>query len=70
MNECSSCIFQSECTPSEKLLQEIKNICEDYNNINNFYSNEADGENEEKWIEMSYNRLVDNLYNYCEDTAE
>jgi len=70
MKECSKCIycfFKTECTPPQKIFQ----VNNDYNSyqcfagIGDFFDDEiSDG-----WKEMSYNRLVDNLWEYKEDNS-
>jgi hypothetical protein len=64
MNECIICIFEKKCTQSKKLLQEF-NICKRFV-YDEFYNDdcidELDG-----WKEMSYNRYIDDGWEWLED---
>jgi len=74
---CNQCVFRELCTPWEKLLDNsLDNGCSNFTNINNFYLDEIDDEDEDAWNrtdeeniwrEMSWNKYVDKLYNYIED---
>jgi len=55
---CVSCLFGQKCSISEKLDDE--ELCDDWIDINNFYSEEIS----EGWREFSYNRYTEG----CLDT--
>jgi len=58
---CSNCIFGLNCSTSNQF--EDEELCEDFVDFNDFYS---DGWDSEEWKEFSYNRYTEG----CLDTVE
>jgi hypothetical protein len=61
------CIHSDNCTSFEKLqISEDEDICSTYQSFEfDLEDSEVDSNNsgDDKWLEMSYNRYVENLWN-------
>jgi hypothetical protein len=68
---CEHCIYFEECTPFDQLIDnDENNLCRNFIDINDCDTDDIGGEDKSIWKEMSYNRYLDNLFNYKKNMME